>query len=90
MGDDVENAGFEILKGIQTSLADPRAETVARFDRLEAWTDRPNLDTRNDRGNAAGMLVMRRARAGDFDARVSGPDPLRIIRRKNALRRLGD
>ncbi|SDA22916.1 hypothetical protein SAMN02799622_02991 [Methylobacterium sp. UNC378MF] len=90
MGHDVENARFEILKGIQTILADPRAKTAARFDRLEARTDRPDLGTRNDRRNAAGMLVTMRARAGDFDARVSGPDRLRIIRRKNALRRVGD
>lgn len=90
MGYDVENARFETLKGIQTSLADPRAETVARFARSEAGTDRPDLGTRNDRRNAAGMLVTMWARAGDFDARVSGPDRLRIIRRKNALRRVGD
>jgi hypothetical protein len=71
MGDTVENATFEILKGIQASLADLRAETVTRFDRLEARIDRLDLGMRKDRRNAAGMLVMMRATAGDFDARVS-------------------
>ncbi|WP_210187135.1 hypothetical protein [Methylobacterium sp. UNCCL125] len=62
MGDDGENATFEILKGIQASLADLRSETVTRFDRLEA---------RIDRLNAAGMRVTMRATAVRFDARVS-------------------
>ncbi|MCJ2051554.1 hypothetical protein [Methylobacterium sp. J-070] len=71
MSDNVENATIEILKGIQGSIAQLRAdttafrsETLARFDKLEA-------SLRKDRRNAAGMLVMMRATAGDFDARVS-------------------
>jgi uncharacterized protein with von Willebrand factor type A (vWA) domain len=68
-GDTVENATFEIQKGIQASLADLRAETVTGFDRLEARIDRLDLGMRKDRRNAAGMLVMMRA-AGEFDARV--------------------
>ena len=71
MGDTVENATFEILTGIQSSLADLRAETVTRFDRLEARIDRLDLGMLEDRRNAAGMLVMMRATTGDFDARVS-------------------
>jgi hypothetical protein len=71
MSDNVENATFEILKGIQASLADLRVETVTRFDRLEARIDRLDLGLRKDRRNAAGRLVMMRATAGDFDARVS-------------------
>ncbi|GJE51193.1 hypothetical protein GOFOIKOB_4248 [Methylobacterium tardum] len=71
MGDTVENATFEILKGIQASLADLRAETVTRFDRLEARIDRLDLGICEDRRIAAGMPVMMRAAAGDFDARVS-------------------
>jgi hypothetical protein len=71
MSDNVENATFEILTGIQASLADLRVETVTRFDRLEARIDRLDLGLRKDRRNAAGMLVMMRATAGDFDARVS-------------------
>ncbi len=71
MGDTVENATFEILKEIQASLANLRAKTVTRFDRLEARIDRLDLGMREDRRNAAGKLVMMRATAGDFDARVS-------------------
>lgn len=71
MGDTVVNATFEILKGIQASLANLWAETVTRFDRLEARIDRLDLGMREDRGNAAGMPVTMRATAGDFDARVS-------------------
>ena len=71
MSDNVENATFEILTGIQASLADLRLETVTRSDRLEARIDRLDLGLREDRRNAAGMLVMMRATAGDFDARVS-------------------
>jgi hypothetical protein len=71
MGDNVENATFEILKGIRASIADLRAETVTRFDKLETRMDRLDLGLRKDRRNAAGMLVMMRATAGDFDARVS-------------------
>ena len=71
MGDGVENATFEILKGIPASIARLRDEAVSRFDRLEARIDRLDLGIRKDRRNAAGMLVMMRATAGDFDARVS-------------------
>ena len=67
----MENATFEILKGIRASIADLRAETVTRFDKLETRMDRLDLGLRKDRRNAAGMLVMMRATAGDFDARVS-------------------
>jgi len=64
MSDNVETATIEILNGIQGSIAQLRTETLARFDKLEA-------SLRKDRRNAAGMLVMMRATAGDFDARVS-------------------
>lgn len=71
MGDTMENATIEILKGIQGNIAQLRTENaafrteaLARFDRLEA-------SLRKDRRNAAGMLVMMRATAGDFDARVT-------------------
>jgi hypothetical protein len=56
----VEDATHEILKGIQASIA----QLDERFDRLEA-------SLRKDRRNVAGMLVMMRATAGDFDERVS-------------------
>jgi len=67
----VENATFEILKGIQASIASLRDEMVSRFDKLEARVDRLDLGLRKDRRNAAGMLVMMRATPGDFDVRVS-------------------
>ena len=64
MPDSVENATLEVLKNIQASIAQFRAETTARLDRLEAGM-------RKDRRNVAGMLVMTRATAGDFDERVA-------------------
>ena len=60
MADNVENATFDILKSIQAAIP----ETNARLERLEAGL-------RKDRRNSAGMLVMMRATAGDFDERVS-------------------
>lgn len=84
MSDNVENATIEILKVIQASLAQLhldttafRAETVARFDSLEAGL-------RTDRRNAAGMLVMMRATAGDFDARVSAVEE-RVAARESRI-----
>jgi hypothetical protein len=62
--DNVESATFEILKSIQASIADLAEQTARRFDQLEA-------NMRKDRRNVAGMLVMMRATAGDFDQRVS-------------------
>jgi hypothetical protein len=62
--DNVESATFEILKSIQASIADLAEQTARRFDQLET-------NMRKDRRNVAGMLVMMRATAGDFDQRVS-------------------
>ena len=71
MADNVEDATHEILKGIQASIAalNERVghlseEFGRRFEHLEAGL-------RKDRRNVAGMLVMMRATAGDFDERVS-------------------
>jgi len=71
MGENEENATFEILKGIQASRADLPAETVTRFGRLEARIGRLDLGLRKDRRNATGMLVMMGETVGDFAARVS-------------------
>jgi uncharacterized protein YceH (UPF0502 family) len=77
----VEDVTLEILKGIQAGIAtlservgqlDGRVNQLSehvgglsgRFDHLEAAM-------RKDRRNVAGMLVMMRATAGDFDARVA-------------------
>ncbi len=64
MPDNVESATFEILKSIQASIADLAEQTARRFDQLET-------NMRKDRRNVAGMLVMMRATAGDFNQRVS-------------------
>jgi hypothetical protein len=64
MANKVENIILDILKNIQAGIAQFRAETNDRFDRLEAAM-------RKDRRNVSGMLVMMRATAGDFDERVS-------------------
>ncbi len=73
MRDNGENATFEIPTGVQASLA----QVLVRFDKLEtrmgnSETRLEGLDAgmRRDRRNAVGMLVMMRATAGDFDARV--------------------
>ena len=67
MANNVEDATHQILKGIQAAIAtlsERVGEFGERFDRLEA-------EMRKDRRNVAGMLVMMRATAGDFDARVA-------------------
>ena len=64
MANSVESVTLDILKSIQASIAQFRAETNERLDRLEAAM-------RKDRRNVSGMLVMMRATAADFDERVS-------------------
>ncbi len=59
MVDNVQNAVLDILKSIQAKLL----EHDQRFDRLEEIV-------RKQRRDSAGMLVMMRATAGDFDERV--------------------
>jgi hypothetical protein len=53
-----------ILIAIREDIASFRASVEQRFNRLEE-------DNRKQRRNSAGMLVMMRATAGDFDERVS-------------------
>jgi hypothetical protein len=60
VANNVEGVTLDILKSIQASIA----KLDERFDHLEAAL-------RKDRRNVAGMLVMIRATAGDFDERVS-------------------
>jgi len=64
VANNVQDATLEILKGIQAGIAQFRAETNERLDRLETAM-------RRDRRNLSGMLVMMRATAGDFDERVN-------------------
>ncbi|HEV2604302.1 MAG TPA: hypothetical protein VGU24_11635 [Microvirga sp.] len=61
--DNVENMTLEILKAIQSDLASFRAESTGRFEKIEKIL-------RDQRRSSAGMLVMMRATAGDFDERV--------------------
>lgn len=59
MSDQPHNLIFDVLKQIQAGFADVRA----RLDRLEEIN-------RKQRRASAGILVMMRATASDFDARV--------------------
>ncbi len=60
MPNNADDVTLEILKSIQATISN----LTDRFDRLEAAL-------RKDRRNVAGMLVMMRATAGDFDERVT-------------------
>jgi hypothetical protein len=60
MSGNVQTAIFDILKRIQ----EQQAEHSRRFDRLEDIIRKQRRDT-------AGMLVMMKATAGDFDERVT-------------------
>ena len=60
MTNNVQNVMLDILKKIQDKLS----EHDKRFDQLEEIV-------RKQRRDSAGMLVMMRATAGDFDARVT-------------------
>ena len=64
MSDNVQSMVFDILKKMQGENADFRRSVEERFDRLEEIV-------RKQRRDPAGMLVMMRATAGDFDERVS-------------------
>ena len=64
MADEAKDALPQILMGIQKSIAEFRASVETRLDRLEAVS-------RKQRRDSAGMLVMMRATAGDFEERVS-------------------
>jgi hypothetical protein len=64
MSDNVQNAVLDILKRIQQDNSEFRQSVEQRFDRLEEIV-------RKQRRDSAGMLVMMRATAGDFDERVT-------------------
>ena len=78
MPDNVENLTLEILKNIQAELSSVRSdvsnvgselssfrmETNARFERLETGM-------RKHRRDIAGILVLMKSAAGDFDQRVT-------------------
>ena len=64
MPDNVQDVTLEILKSIQADLSGFRAEATERFERIEKIL-------RDQRRNAAGMLVMMQATAGAFDEQVA-------------------
>ena len=64
MSENIQDVPVDILKNLEATLVGFRTEMNERPDRLEAGM-------RKDRRNAAGMIVMMRATAGDFDQRVS-------------------
>jgi hypothetical protein len=64
VADNVQEITLDILKNIQADIAQFRAETNERLDKLEAGM-------RKDRRNVAGMLVLMRSVAGEFDERVT-------------------
>jgi hypothetical protein len=69
MSDNVQTATLEILKKIQSDISGIKD----RLDRIEDIN-------RKQRRDSAGMLVMMRATAGDFDERVSEVEALEARR----------
>jgi hypothetical protein len=67
--DNVQTATLEILKKIQSDISGIKD----RLDRIEDIN-------RKQRRDSAGMLVMMRATAGDFDERVSEVEALEARR----------
>jgi hypothetical protein len=64
MSDNSKDAKLQVLIKIQEDLAAFRRSVEERLDRVEEIN-------RKQRRDSAGMLVMMRATAGDFDERVS-------------------
>jgi hypothetical protein len=64
MSGSVKDATLQILTKIQDDVAAFRRSVEERLDRVEDIN-------RKQRRDSAGMLVMMRATAGDFDERVS-------------------
>jgi hypothetical protein len=78
MSDNVENAVFDILKKIQGDLSAIRADLVefrrdnsAEHERMDAHIGGVETIVRKQQRDGAGMLVMTRAVAGDFEERVT-------------------
>jgi hypothetical protein len=64
MSENIKDAMLQVLIKIQEDLAAFRRSVEERLDRVEEIN-------RKQRRDSAGMLVMMRATAGDFDERVS-------------------
>ena len=72
MSDNVQSVTLEILKSIQAGIV----QLNERFDWLDQRIDALDAGMRKDRRNVAGMLIMMRATAGDFDTRSSEVEEL--------------
>ena len=69
--DNVNDAVPQILMGIQKSIAELRGEVAEFRGSVESRLDRLEAVSRKQRRDSAGMLVIMRATAGDFEERVS-------------------
>ncbi|WP_375461480.1 hypothetical protein [uncultured Enterovirga sp.] len=66
----VQNATFEILKGIQTSIAELRTDMDRQFGEVGHRFGKLEDGLRTEWRNNAGVLVMMRATVGHFEERV--------------------
>ena len=71
MADIVNDALPQILVGIQKGIAELRGEVAELRESVERRLDRLEAVSRKQRRDSAGMLVLMRATAGDFEERVS-------------------
>lgn len=70
MADNVENATFDILKTIQSSIAELRTDMDRQFSDVGRRFEKLEDGLRTERRNNAGVLVMMRATVGHFEERV--------------------
>ena len=74
MSDNVQTAMFEILKSVQTNIGDLKSQVDglnSRFANLEQGQAELKELARKQRRDVAGIMVMMKSVAGDFDERVS-------------------
>ena len=74
MSDNVQTAMFEILKSVQTNIGDLKSQVDglnSRFANLEQGQVELKELARKQRRDVAGIMVMMKSVAGDFDERVS-------------------
>jgi DNA repair ATPase RecN len=71
MPDGPINITTDILIAIREDISSFRTSVEGRLDRVEGRLDRLEQISRKYRRDAAAMMVIMRATAGDFDERVS-------------------
>ncbi|MGL4973885.1 MAG: hypothetical protein ACRC56_01215 [Bosea sp. (in: a-proteobacteria)] len=79
MGEKVKDAVPEILMKIQAEISAFRGSVEARLDTIEAIS-------RKQRRDSAGMLVMMRATAGNFEERIADVEERMAVLEKSGLR----